>query len=292
MTDSITENSDILYHYTTLDGLLGILNSKNLWATNICYLNDSREFMHTIDLVKKAVAKSIMPYSSNKLMYSHLDSIYESINQIFNTIPIINYGIYVTSFSKKGDLLSQWRGYCPLNSGCSIGIRMDTLNKIANENGFSLVECDYKLDKQSDEIMALVNDIITSEPEMFKPSVGKPISQDQINRVVYDIYRSSARIAPKFKDESFSEEKEWRLIPNDFIDYRSEQVNFRAGKSSLIPYIDIKLNVDTPYVPIEEIIVGPTHHISLSVSAVEQLLHRLDIPKRNVIPSRIPYRTL
>jgi hypothetical protein len=34
----------LLYHYTTLDGLLGILDKKELWATGISYLNDTSEF--------------------------------------------------------------------------------------------------------------------------------------------------------------------------------------------------------------------------------------------------------
>lgn len=30
-----------LFHYTTLQGFLGIVSSKVIWATNIHYLNDS-----------------------------------------------------------------------------------------------------------------------------------------------------------------------------------------------------------------------------------------------------------
>jgi len=41
-----------LYHYTSQKGLLGILQSKKLWMTNILYLNDSSEFLYTVDLVK------------------------------------------------------------------------------------------------------------------------------------------------------------------------------------------------------------------------------------------------
>ena len=33
----------ILYHYTTMDGLKGIIASKSLWATKIQYLNDASE---------------------------------------------------------------------------------------------------------------------------------------------------------------------------------------------------------------------------------------------------------
>jgi len=52
-----------LYHYTSQNGLLGILgiNSKpskpSLWMTNIFYLNDSSEFTYTINLVKQDLKK-------------------------------------------------------------------------------------------------------------------------------------------------------------------------------------------------------------------------------------------
>ena len=34
---------ELLYHYTTQEGLLGILRDKCIWATDIRYLNDTSE---------------------------------------------------------------------------------------------------------------------------------------------------------------------------------------------------------------------------------------------------------
>src|SRR5262245_10539375 len=39
-----------LYHYTSQKGLLGILDSQALWATNLRYMNDSQEFQHALAL--------------------------------------------------------------------------------------------------------------------------------------------------------------------------------------------------------------------------------------------------
>ncbi len=49
-----TENADqaepeLLYHYTTQEGLLGIFDTQEIWATHIRYLNDkTREFRITM----------------------------------------------------------------------------------------------------------------------------------------------------------------------------------------------------------------------------------------------------
>ena len=39
-----------LYHYTTQEGLLGIVKSRSLWTTSVFHLNDSAEFDYTLDL--------------------------------------------------------------------------------------------------------------------------------------------------------------------------------------------------------------------------------------------------
>jgi hypothetical protein len=39
-------NPEILYHYTTREGLLGILRSRTVWATSIRFLNDASEYTY------------------------------------------------------------------------------------------------------------------------------------------------------------------------------------------------------------------------------------------------------
>jgi hypothetical protein len=51
--------SDLLYHYTTQEGLLGILESKSLRATWIHYLNDSREFWHAFEVAKEQIDRRL-----------------------------------------------------------------------------------------------------------------------------------------------------------------------------------------------------------------------------------------
>jgi len=43
----------VLYHYTTQQGLLGIINNKEIWATHTQYLNDVREFHQATGLMRK-----------------------------------------------------------------------------------------------------------------------------------------------------------------------------------------------------------------------------------------------
>ena len=48
-------NPDQLFHYTTLAGMQGIVQTGCLWASNVAFLNDSRELQHGIEMCQKAM---------------------------------------------------------------------------------------------------------------------------------------------------------------------------------------------------------------------------------------------
>lgn len=50
---------ELLYHYTTLTGLLGIVGSNKLWASDIRYMNDSAELKHSADLIRVEVQERL-----------------------------------------------------------------------------------------------------------------------------------------------------------------------------------------------------------------------------------------
>jgi len=47
---------NLLYHYTTQTGLLGIIKSKEIWATHTQYLNDQRKFRHAISIIEEELS--------------------------------------------------------------------------------------------------------------------------------------------------------------------------------------------------------------------------------------------
>lgn len=45
-----------LYHYTSIDGLKGILDSRCLWASQIHFLNDTKEFNYSFDILMELIS--------------------------------------------------------------------------------------------------------------------------------------------------------------------------------------------------------------------------------------------
>ena len=209
-------------------------------------------------------------------------------------------GIYTCSFSAYGNKLSQWRGYCSDGNGFSIGFDFkSSLGYIVDEQSFELVKCEYDENKQVEMIDAFLNRTLGC----FQESKNDFLSDLQI----WDDFLA---LAPKLKHPKFEEEQEWRLISKPHsVEFG---VEFRTGKSMLIPYTKINLT-ETQFDSsnnkqlkslncISEIYVGPTLHPSLSRISLESLLLKEDVHKEvdingkvkefrsDVVKSDIPYR--
>lgn len=120
----MTEDVTALYHYTSISGLKGIIDSSCLHATNIKYLNDSKEFVFGLDYFSKLFphpeSAFRIPEPQEMSLYDHL------VEHLFNrTLSGFRYrrkasDCFVMSFSKNPDVLSQWRAYGKENVGYCI----------------------------------------------------------------------------------------------------------------------------------------------------------------------------
>jgi hypothetical protein len=88
-----------------------------------------------------------------------------------------------------------------------------------------------------------------------------------------------------FKDASFSEEEEWRLV-SPRIDIR--ELYFRSGKSMMLPYYKLKFPEISSEVPIAHVVVGPCPHVELARSSIQMLLMREHIGVVSLVPLGIP----
>jgi hypothetical protein len=262
------EKTKSLFHYTSQSGLLGILKSNKLWMTDILYLNDSSEFLQTLELVNSELLKH--RDSINKKEKPEFDFIITFIKYLSDTKRTNNY---VFSLSQNGNDISQWRGYCPSMGGFSIEFDPDKLITLVNINeGYKIGECIYK--------PIIKEKIITS---IFSNSF------DEINQsssMMDDFMKFFLNDFSYFKHESFINEEEYRIVA--FLNPKN--INHREGKSMLVPYIEFS-PLDNDKLPISKIIVGPTPHQELSILSVESLLISNGFKEVKVEASNIPYRS-
>src|SRR4051812_30632105 len=93
----------VLYQYTDATGLMGILHSGAVWATDARFLNDATE----LEYFRQAVHETASG-ARTSLRTAHAvrfaDELLENRNDQF-----FMGSIYVASFSADPDVLSQWR---------------------------------------------------------------------------------------------------------------------------------------------------------------------------------------
>lgn len=273
----------LLYHYTTQAGLLGIIESRTIWATRIHYLNDSQEFWHAFRLADNEIERRLRASRDDHEREKLLALKDEATN-------LLAVGTHVCSFSERGDDLGQWRSYVGNQPGFSLGFDFEKLQQVGEQNGYELHSCIYdKKDKAK-----RINDLIDSVMETDFNTCPGYADPDQPNRIVIlsrggNYMEQLIAASPRLKHQAFENELEWRLILKAGP---LEDVFFRAGKSMITPYKEINLKTDEAISCLTEIIVGPTAHSELAKRAVDELVNRSDAfaQKPRVLNSAAPFR--
>lgn len=268
-----------LYHYTSAAGLLGIVESKSLWASGIQYLNDTTEYKHAAsivqDLLRRRLENERGPWNDLYRLLLRGDSIY-----LDNTV-------FVGSLSEAKDRLSQWRAYCATGGGFSIGFDREVVERQATKQDFCLLKCEYDPVKQRAICDELISDGCRAAEEAVARYFQSPPPHEESKETIQTIglwhrlIESCMRIAPALKNPSFEEEREWRLVRGPFDDPDCE-VRFRTGKYAVIPYREFALaDVDSP-LEIEEIVIGPNPDPTQARKSVEYLLKTRNVRCKNI----------
>ncbi|HZP05683.1 MAG TPA: DUF2971 domain-containing protein [Terracidiphilus sp.] len=327
-----TENKEqaepeLLYHYTTQEGLLGILGNREkcIWASHLQYLNDASEGQIFAKLfrgeLERRATKSSEEPPSQLTMLAQLMGISkdqpESSTQSAD-IDVLDHGsiafswisgqdAFVASFSEKGDLLSQWRAYSGATGGYSIGFARSYLDSVgmhfleSRKESFCndsnpLVACQYCDPSEEEslkcEITQIVDSYMGEAQKLGQQAAAGP--KEELGAVAAiakkHIFPLGKRRAMT-KDHAFQEEAEWRLVFQlETRGTTDSEPEFRIGRSMPIPFFKVDLTWEGQGLEIPEIIVGPCPHPLEAKNSVERLLRKVGVRKFEVRNSKIPYR--
>lgn len=292
MIKNITQKlySDIpketLYHYTSFKGLLGIVDSGALWASDVRYMNDSAEMKHTADLIRADISQRVASGHNNPKL----------LNQFLNWVSYRmtnGHMLFGASFRSNGNLLSQWRSYSSLGKGVSLGFNPNYILQCAERQSFQVGKCIYEPAEQMDLIKQIV-DVVEILAEKHEENLDE--SKKQLSQSYYDVFEEIEtdllRIAAILKHPSFQEEEEWRIVSPVITDYVLSPVLFREGASMLVPYFEFNLTLGQhESIIMEHIFLGPTPNIILSMNSLTLYLSKKGIkPREGISYCQIPYR--
>lgn len=273
-----------LFHYTTYDGIRGIVESRSLRLTKFAYLNDTTELHHAIRLFK-AIADNV-GHSAPPAHRELLERTAVRLNSFEQT------NICVASFCENGDLLSQWRGYGSAVGSVALRFRTSALTEIAPRYGARLLKCIYHRSHHALTVRALINQLVRAYD--IASENAPPEHLDNLREGVISGFSSLfLQVAPAIKDEAFEAEHEWRLVT---MPRRTTDPRYRAivGASRIATYYkaDFIARENGRFDFLEGLVVGPANPEGreLVSDALAQLCHNNSVDIQSIIFSRIPYR--
>lgn len=295
-------------HYTTAEGLLGVIQRQELWATRSDFLNDREERKGFIAIglprICEAVVDLNLPSATAVERKAATNQLVESLASL--VFEDHAYFASLSSFPKYDidhGLLSQWRGYGK-DGGYAIVFDRQKLDRALIQEFMSH---DYRLLKMDD-----VAYYGGQTDDLDGPSVAQLMNhanaiRESLNLVPSEqrssVFEAFIMSSALYKHRGFREEAEVRIVAVPTSEKiravekcmaipssrTKKAINFRSREGLIIPYIPLKLTSDQyPELPISRIIVGPHPDADRRQLAVEALLAERCV-KAEVFTSGIPF---
>jgi hypothetical protein len=271
----------LLFHYTSQPSLLSIATSGVLWASELHHANDAEELRQFAGALTAEIGRR-----------RDLDELELRILVQFNNwlVPRVADGplIFATSFSEHGNLLSQWRGYCPPGQGVSLGFEPGALCSAAGNQGFLVGRCIYDSLGREQLAKEVVDAVLKAAIQEGPATKAHPTQS--YHPVFTRMEPEILLLAALVKGGAFSEEAEWRVVSPVHSNYVVAPIKYRSGPTMLIPYLELSLPRGSgDRLAIAQVVLGPTPTSSLSMRSLGQFLARY-VEHSSIVNGLIPYR--
>lgn len=250
----------ILYHYTDINGFLSIIQNGKLWLSAANNLNDYRE----TDWLKIKIKERLEFLAKNNKANINI------LNEFWHYWTQTNPLHYICSFSKNGDLLSQWRAYSDDGFGIAIGFRRELfdfsplapLTSFDPSHTIGLLDVIYK-DPAEDFIFQ----------ECIKNLCSNLENEETKAMAFLNVATTLRKLSFIYKNPAFVEEDETRIIHTPFITTTGEIGNItingsisgikqRISKKNITSYFEYDIYPENKPQLITEIVLGPKCQIS------------------------------
>jgi hypothetical protein len=275
--DSINDAAlpDRVFHYTDAAGLLGILSSGSMFATDFRFLNDRSELTYTYELALAVVRDEFQQWGPVEAAF--LAAATQARPHMYDTTPY-----YLTCFTELENSLSQWRtyserqGYSVEMPGdiCSIALTHDPGGR--QNPGITLLRIEYDVEVQKAYIRGLLRRLI--DRVCPAPHLQSARSPSEAARSFIGFYWGQIeRVSYRFKHPDFAVEREWRLVRWGDV----HQEEYRTGALGITPFtrhhpdswsFNRRAGTRRGRLPLLSVRHGPTAHGTEAAYALDRAL--------------------
>ncbi len=277
-----------LVHYTSFEGLKGIIENKEIWFTKAEFFNDTTEGMYFESLYKVIINeyKEMQLLSNELLDLLKTDIVFRDcllhwqisgVNKQFDALPC---DVFICSFSKKEDCLPMWNYYGKAAKMKGVSIKLDRRNLWKDEkdsfNNIRTFEVIYDEKKQRSILKTALDNLLKNK---------KAKDKMEFKTAYYYFIEQMRKMKYACKNPCFAYENEIRLIvyisksENKYIEYRINK------QGILIPFIKIKIEIDNPIIS-----VAPLANYELIKKSLEGFLLKNDVKQFSIEQSKCPVR--
>lgn len=234
---SMDPMDDLVWHYTGIEGLCGMIENQELWASHVQFMNDRKEFVIAYEALHRLVLRENPDASNPELMLDYALGLRES-----NTRKALRAGFqvgdrFICCASTEPDSLTMWRLYGRENLAFAVGMSRSAplgilaprhLARTGGEVLPSWPEVSYAAGDEYKEAQFFGHDIfedLRNEIRSNDTFIFSGEAKEQISRAISIL-----------KHHAFSDENEVRVSAT-VSNY--ELVNYRRGQFGLTPYLKL-----------------------------------------------------
>ena len=294
----------LVYHYCSLSTLLNILEHKTIRLSDINKQNDTNESKALLHITRNRAIQIMLsrPGVDSDQTFGGLTYrgfiVYLIDKMIEHVKGYKDLMAYIACFSESDDYLAQWRGYADNGRGVAIGFDVETIERLieqipdaqlefrkvhyidTNKNVMDCdtTQCNLSLNRHAAKLVETLFSYM--ERNETKQILDGTYLDSQAGHWFIPLLQDSFF----YKDDSFAEEDEWRLILKDEIIKRESDweniynwkrtghsirsamkrlfpkaLEFRVEDNDIVSYMDMDFS-DGDYMHndmIREIVIGP-----------------------------------
>ena len=229
-----SETPEHLYHYTSIEGVVGILQKRCFFATDVLASPDRSEIRHGFQL-----AAEVLGSLPSHLLYTELLKSFEKSHGMLGLGT--DSFLHAVCFCHRKDSLTQWRGYSS-SGGFAIEISCPELLR-ESESGtkFAIGRILYPHDRQRkilEETFSYAASVFDRLVPYFE-SVPRSELQSKLSAFLLEVGISLIKSTFHFKSEAFESEDEWRVFTLETRESLSGRLKFRSRPNAIMPYVEL-----------------------------------------------------
>ena len=296
--------NELLYHYATGAGLLGMLKDYTkdtpnikLWASHYMYMNDPSEYkigeQLCTEIIDRIESDLKIPYEYRTKPFVNTPEYINAVKSYRRTIDGQSICSYLISMSRAFDSIHMWNMYASNGNGLALGF-----NKLKLLEAQILpMDCHY-FDNNSQHNKELIDKLEPDVKELYleldqeHPLYAIQESMKNGNNSLLYLRLHTIHtlicvfIGIRIKDMAYELENEVRIT----TPHKPEEpaILFRERNGIIIPYIEYPI----PFNCVENIIVGPTADFIRVRESILIFLNSKGIEwdTDKIIKSSVPYR--